>query len=516
VIVAVVGLLVLASFIRSRRIRSNTPPWFVPRFLHKRWTKWAPSKYSHLNRSDHQHLETVRSSSEVPSSTTRLPEGELDRRQSVRSILTLPAYTPAVQPSEQLIAREGERAGIDVVVEFPENESEVESRRDEEMETLFQIRQARRREEADRETRRERRRQARDAGNWQLLEQLEQESRNRARRRAADEQRLESAIDQAEQTSDPHLALPTSRQMIQELHALRQSNQRDRRVSSVSYAELGLARHDGSRLRADSVDSRDDRPLLDSAASMGGEQRSRAVSRAGSEQASRDVSRDVSREPTSRPVGRGGAHARHASEGQSSLRSDSDASPDHARRPSQPRLLTPQSGGSGNGSGELPPFPPSYEDDLSVHGGEAPPYESPVQPHELPAGSAATSSASPPIPTPNTSSSSSNPAPDEDDQLSASAHTASSYLAYTPPADDEDDEYPGGPVRTHIGDAGPSDDSSSAAKGKAKAPESPAKKLPALSRLHTHNTPPEVEVTSATPVGVSGVQHWEGERSGTR
>jgi hypothetical protein len=139
-----------------------------------------------------------------------------------------------------------------------------------------------------------------------------------------------------------------------------------------------------------------------------------------------------------------------------------------------------------------------------------------VQPRELPAGSAATSSASPPIPTPNTSSSSSNPAVEEDDQLSASAHTASSYLAYTPPADDEDNEYTGGPVRTHIGDAGPSDVSSTAkGKAKAQAPDGPAKKLPALSRLHTHDTPPEVEVTSATPVSVSGVQHWEGERSGT-
>jgi hypothetical protein len=44
---------------------------------------------------------------------------------------------------------------------------------------------------------------------------------------------------------------------------------RERRVSSVQYAELGVARHDGTRLRANSTES-DNRPLLDSAASIGG------------------------------------------------------------------------------------------------------------------------------------------------------------------------------------------------------------------------------------------------------
>lgn len=52
--------------------------------------------------------------------------------------------------------------------------------------------------------------------------------------------------------------------MIAEHH----SRSRDRRVSSVSYADLGVARHDGTRIRANSNES--DRPLLDSAASMSG------------------------------------------------------------------------------------------------------------------------------------------------------------------------------------------------------------------------------------------------------
>jgi hypothetical protein len=45
---------------------------------------------------------------------------------------------------------------------------------------------------------------------------------------------------------------------------------RDRRVSEVAYGDLGVARHDGTRLRANSSES-DSRPLLDSAASMSGQ-----------------------------------------------------------------------------------------------------------------------------------------------------------------------------------------------------------------------------------------------------
>jgi hypothetical protein len=45
-------------------------------------------------------------------------------------------------------------------------------------------------------------------------------------------------------------------------------NSRDSHVSSVVYADIGLARHDGTRIRANSSDSQ--RPLLDSAASIHG------------------------------------------------------------------------------------------------------------------------------------------------------------------------------------------------------------------------------------------------------
>lgn len=65
----------------------------------------------------------------------------VDRNTSVRSVMTLPAYSRSVRENERILAREGERDGIDVVLEAPETEMEEEERREEEMESLYQIRQ---------------------------------------------------------------------------------------------------------------------------------------------------------------------------------------------------------------------------------------------------------------------------------------------------------------------------------------------------------------------------------------
>lgn len=173
----------------------------------------------------------------------------VDRNTSVRSVMTLPAYSPAARDNERILGREGERAGMDNVVELPETADEEERLREEEMESLYQIRLARRIETADREARRQARREARERGDVQALADI--------RRRA------EEAAD-----------LSVSQMLIAEHQANTQS--RDRRVSSVAYGDLGVARHDGTRLRANSSES-DNRPLLDSAASISGQSnRSRA------------------------------------------------------------------------------------------------------------------------------------------------------------------------------------------------------------------------------------------------
>jgi len=169
--------------------------------------------------------------------------GGVDRNTSVRSVMTLPPYSPSARPTEQVLGREGERAGIDVVVEHPETTDEQEGRRDDEMESLYQIRQARRQEAIDREERRRQRREARARGDTATLSRLQAESRQRQEAAAA------GAL--------------LSAQLIAE----HQNKNRDRRVSSVQYFDIGVARHDGTRVRAASFES-DNRPLLDSAASI--------------------------------------------------------------------------------------------------------------------------------------------------------------------------------------------------------------------------------------------------------
>jgi hypothetical protein len=194
---------------------------------------------------------TSRASGEMSGAATGDPERQVgttnnagvDRNTSVRSVMTLPAYSSAPREHERVLAREGERAGMDNVIELPEDQDEEERQREEEMESLYQIRLARRVEATDREARRQARREARARGDVQALADI--------RRRA------EEAAD-----------LSVSQMLIVEHQARTRS--RERKVSSVAYGDLGVARHDGTRLRANSSES-DHRPLLDSAASFSGQ-----------------------------------------------------------------------------------------------------------------------------------------------------------------------------------------------------------------------------------------------------
>jgi hypothetical protein len=190
---------------------------------------------------------------ETAAAATAAAAPGIDRNTSVRSVMTLPAYSQVPKETEQVIGREGERAGMDTVVEFPEDPAEEEARREEEMESLYQIRQARRQEVAERERRRQERRDARARGDWARLEELTQESRARA-----EAARLGSTSANASSTN---VSAAT-------LLAEHQSRGRERRVSAVTYASLGHVRHDGTRLRANSDES-ERGALLSGAAPMG-------------------------------------------------------------------------------------------------------------------------------------------------------------------------------------------------------------------------------------------------------
>lgn len=285
----------------------------------------------------------------------------VERNTSVRSVMTLPAYSKSVRDNERVLAREGERGGVDTVVEAPETAEEEEERREEEMESLYQIRVQRRREATEREERRQARREARERQDYAALAAMRQESVWRAEQRRA--------------------GLGTSAALIAE----HRESSRERRVSSVSYADLGVARHDGTRLRANSNDS-DNRPLLDSAASisdstirpntsdsLGVHQRGRSSTSALSAMSGSDVSDNEMDLP---PFGRSGDDFEVVNMSRSESHSPSRM-PGHNRSRTNSAAAPPLSVDTADlGESRIPLYqPPAYDEGFE----EAPPYTSPIE-----------------------------------------------------------------------------------------------------------------------------------------
>ncbi|PGH04540.1 hypothetical protein AJ79_07066 [Helicocarpus griseus UAMH5409] len=251
-LVAIIVGLTIYYGLRTLRFR-NAEPIFIPtQYLKNKWRNWLPKTvYGQVPDSLPATRQTRVNRREDTSYAGAGPDDAgIDRNTSVRSVMTLPMYSPIPKPEEQVIGREGERAGMDVVVEFPETADEEEARREEQMESLYQIRLARRAEIAERERRRQERREARERGDWARLEELRRESRARNRGDSL-----------SPNGSNTNLSAAT-------LIAEHQSRGRERRVASVTYGEVGHVRHDGTRLRASSHES-DSSPLLDGASSMG-------------------------------------------------------------------------------------------------------------------------------------------------------------------------------------------------------------------------------------------------------
>lgn len=211
----------------------------------------------------------------------------VDRNTSVRSVMTLPAYRAEASTNEQVLGRAGDRDGVDVIVDLPTEERE-EALRDEEMEALYQIRNVRRQHIVEREQRRVEREAARARNDAAALADIRERSR-RAREEVA-----------------------ASNEAIGELRqdATRAQGQRLRSVSTVSYGDLGVARHDGSRVRASSNDS-ERMGLLADAASI-----SEAARPESRRSRNRSVSSFVSADsgPPSPAYSRGGSAARVSSD----------------------------------------------------------------------------------------------------------------------------------------------------------------------------------------------------------
>ncbi|KUI70369.1 hypothetical protein VM1G_06156 [Cytospora mali] len=266
--VSIVGLVVLVClFLVVRTLRARHPdPKYLPAPLKKVWQKWNvksyPAKYKRTGDSDddmsshrirmreaHDNLEDALHDALAQQQLARgsqpnnnaVTQDGVNRNTSVRSVMTLPVYRPKAAETEQVLGREGERDGIDTVVEMPTAE-EDEAAREEEMDALYQIRVARRRQIAEREQRRQQRREARERRDYLTLHDV------RERARIASEQ----AQREVEELREAHEAIKLSRQ---------------RAVSSVSYHDVGLVRADGTRLRANSGES-ERTGLLSDAASI--------------------------------------------------------------------------------------------------------------------------------------------------------------------------------------------------------------------------------------------------------
>jgi hypothetical protein len=262
--VALTALFII--FIVFRCFRRKQPnPKFVPTSFFKKYFHPWPSSHSYRLPGANDPLEPIsitrtpglrppgrfsgppssnaaaRNAVETANNNAASAAAGVGRNTSVRSVMTLPAYNQHAMHNEQVLAREGERDGIDVVIEFPEGPDEEEARREEEMEALYQVRLARRRENEEREERRRLRREARERGDYVALREISERARA-------------SSSTSAGRT-------------VEELRAEHEriKKERQRAVSSVSYADLGVARHDGTRLRANSVESEREGLLGDAA-----------------------------------------------------------------------------------------------------------------------------------------------------------------------------------------------------------------------------------------------------------
>ncbi|CAI7564571.1 unnamed protein product [Penicillium pancosmium] len=235
---------------RWLRQRYYEPKYIPGQYFKRKWKHWCPGSASYgqvynPNAGTSDNSTSYRGGGGInpEMTTTDAANPNVRRETSIRSIITLPPYSVSPKPTEQVVAREGERGGMDMVVEFPETQDEQETRREDQMDALYQLRVQRRQQAADREVRRNERRAARARGDSVRLEELAAESRarnNRAR-------------------GESNTSLSASAVIAEH-----QARERDRRISSVSYADIGHVRHDGSRLRADSHDS-DHHPLLQNA-----------------------------------------------------------------------------------------------------------------------------------------------------------------------------------------------------------------------------------------------------------
>ncbi|KAK4098626.1 hypothetical protein N658DRAFT_488337 [Parathielavia hyrcaniae] len=264
----------------------------------------------------------------------------VDRNTSVRSVMTLPAYRPKATENERVLGVGGERDGIDMVVEMQTAEEE-EALRDEEMESLYAIRAARRRQIADREERRRLRQQAREARDAVALRDLRESARDLAAQNASEIEELRHSHDRIRET-------------------------RQRAVSSVSYADVGIARADGTRVRAGSTESTERVGLLSDAASIAASADGLFLRRDRSASATLSIDTSAMAERPDSPGLRAGWDGLYSLAGRSRSRASSAAT--------TPRVPTPSPGSTPH-AGSPPVMVDAEDADLGDAGMPPPGYD---------------------------------------------------------------------------------------------------------------------------------------------
>ncbi|SPO06131.1 uncharacterized protein DNG_08820 [Cephalotrichum gorgonifer] len=341
--VGVVGFLAVAVIVycalRSVRRRHKNPKYLPTAYLKGVWINWGvPSRGTYEPAGAAAESDpSANTGTGTTSTTANNTSGgaRVDRNTSVRSIMTLPPYRIDPTNTERVIGREGERDGVDVVVELPTEEN-LEGLREDEMEALYQLRLARRQQLADRAQRREARREARSRNDTAALESL----------RAQD----------VSATADRSVL-----ELLRSDHE-RLKNERLSAVSSVAYADVGVARHDGTRIRANSIESERAGLLSDAASialsTLSGDRRSSVVTERERSDSALSLNTDLA---SIAPRGRAssGAGSMHRS---IHMRADSGS----------------DFGEADVGDSTIPLHsPPGYEDEASDHGRSTTPIAEP-------------------------------------------------------------------------------------------------------------------------------------------
>ncbi|RVD86282.1 uncharacterized protein DFL_004566 [Arthrobotrys flagrans] len=268
-IVVIIGIIILGFLtyiiLRSIRLRYKDPKYLPGSWLKKKWQNWDVVGYQAAggnNSSSSRSQNQARMLNRVARSRANLEANRaLDRQNSVRSVITLPPYREMAEMDlERTIGREGEREGLDTIVQFPETAEEEEDRREERMQAMYELRLQRRAQRAAREAR---------SGNGSVTTLGNERNNNENG----------SSVSLTAMDMEAGGSGRTASELTTAI-----LNDRTRRLSEVSYGDVGYARHDGSRVRSTSTNrnngtSSDSQPLLaDNATGGSTGRRSRAGS----------------------------------------------------------------------------------------------------------------------------------------------------------------------------------------------------------------------------------------------